>query len=108
MCAGQPLFLPAAHMLAVTTGKRGETQVSYSELHDPSQRILFMAISSRAAEHSADIGAMATLRAVPDVADVLQTWNSLFNERAERLMAVASHVRVGPSQYPVLDKLRAE
>jgi Zn-dependent protease with chaperone function len=51
---------------------------------------------------------MATLRTVPGVADVLKTLNSLFNERAERLMAVASHVRVGPTQYPVLDRLRVE
>lgn len=51
---------------------------------------------------------MATLRAVPGVADVLKTLNALFNERAERLMAVASHVRVGPSQYPVIDRIRTE
>nr|CTQ92033.1 Zn-dependent protease with chaperone function [Kibdelosporangium sp. MJ126-NF4] len=51
---------------------------------------------------------MATLRAVPGVADVLKTLNGLFNERAERLMAVASFVRVGPSQYPVIDRVRNE
>jgi Zn-dependent protease with chaperone function len=51
---------------------------------------------------------MATLRTIPGVGDVLKMLNSLFNERAERLMAVASHVRVGPSQYPVLDQLRVE
>lgn len=73
-----------------------------------SQRIRFPGISPRAYEHPADKGAMATLRTVPGVADVLKTLNSLFNERAERLMAVASHVRVGPSQYPVLDRLRLE
>jgi Zn-dependent protease with chaperone function len=72
------------------------------------QRVRFPGISPRAYEHPADKGAMATLRSVPGVADVLKTLNSLFNERAERLMAVASHVRVGPSQYPVLDELRNE
>jgi Zn-dependent protease with chaperone function len=72
------------------------------------QRVRFPGISPRAYEHPADKGAMATLRTVPGVADVLKALNSLFNERAERLMAVASHVRVGPSQYPVLDRLRTE
>ena len=81
---------------------------SESDVQQSSQRIRFPGISSRAYEHPADKGAMATLRAVPGVSDVLKTLNSLFNERAERLMAVASHVRVGPSQYPVLDKLRVE
>jgi Zn-dependent protease with chaperone function len=51
---------------------------------------------------------MATLRAVPGVADVLKTLNGLFNERAERLVAVASNVRVGPSQYPVIDRIHKE
>jgi Zn-dependent protease with chaperone function len=51
---------------------------------------------------------MSTLRTVPGVGDVLKTVNGLFNERAERLMAVASHVRVGPAQYPVIDRLREE
>jgi Zn-dependent protease with chaperone function len=68
----------------------------------------FPGISPRAYEHPADKGAMATLRTVPGVANVLKTLNSLFNERAERLLAVASHVRVGPSQYPELDRLRTE
>jgi Zn-dependent protease with chaperone function len=51
---------------------------------------------------------MATLRAVPGVADVLKTLNSLFNERAERLLAVASFIRVGPNQFPVYDRIRNE
>jgi Zn-dependent protease with chaperone function len=51
---------------------------------------------------------MATLRAVPGVADVLKTLNALFNERAERLVAVASHIRVGPQQFPVIDRIRNE
>jgi Zn-dependent protease with chaperone function len=79
-----------------------------SDVQQGSQRVRFPGISPRAYEHPADKGAMSTLRTVPGVADVLKTLNSLFNERAERLMAVASHVRVGPSQYPVLDRLRTE
>jgi Zn-dependent protease with chaperone function len=82
--------------------------VTESDVQQPPQRIRFPGISPRAYEHPADKGAMATLRSVPGVADVLKTLNSLFNERAERLMAVASHVRVGPTQYPVLDRLRVE
>ncbi|TDV57477.1 M48 family metallopeptidase [Actinophytocola oryzae] len=79
-----------------------------SDVQQGSQRVRFPGISPRAYEHPADRGAMATLRTVPGVSDVLKTLNSLFNERAERLVAVASHVRVGPSQYPVLDRLRVE
>jgi Zn-dependent protease with chaperone function len=51
---------------------------------------------------------MATLRAVPGVGDVLKTLNGLFNERAERLVAVASHIRVGETQFPVIDRIRNE
>ena len=87
--------------------KEGLTNVTESVEQSP-PRVQFPGISPRAYEHPADKGAMATLRAVPGVGDVLKTLNSLFNERAERLMAVASHVRVGPSQYPVLDGLRNE
>ena len=79
-----------------------------SDVQHPAPRIQFPGISPRAYEHPADRGAMATLRTVPGVGNVLKTLNSLFNERAERLMAVASHVRVGPAQYPVIDKLRLE
>jgi Zn-dependent protease with chaperone function len=82
--------------------------VTESDVQQGAQRVRFPGISPRAYEHPADKGAMATLRSVPGVADVLKALNSLFNERAERLMAVASHVRVGPSQYPVLDQLRNE
>lgn len=79
-----------------------------SDVQQAAPRVPFPGISPRAYEHPADRGAMATLRTVPGVGNVLKTLNSLFNERAERLMAVASHVRVGPAQYPVLDRLRLE
>jgi Zn-dependent protease with chaperone function len=82
--------------------------VTESDVQQSSPRIRFPGISPRAYEHPADKGAMATLRAVPGVGDVLKTLNSLFNERAERLLAVASHIRVGPQQYPVLDRIRNE
>src|ERR1044072_2574668 len=79
-----------------------------SDVQQAAPRVQFPGISPRAYEHPADRGAMATLRTVPGVGNVLKTLNSLFNERAERLMAVASHIRVGPSQYPTLDQLRNE
>jgi hypothetical protein len=79
-----------------------------SDVQQPASRVQFPGISPRAYEHPADRGAMATLRTVPGVGNVLKTLNSLFNERAERLMAVASHVRVGPAQYPTIDRLRLE
>ncbi|RSM69260.1 Zn-dependent protease [Kibdelosporangium aridum] len=51
---------------------------------------------------------MAALRALPGVADVLKALNSLFQERADRLLATSSFVRVGETQYPVLHGLRNE
>jgi Zn-dependent protease with chaperone function len=82
--------------------------VTESDVQQSAPRVRFPGISPRAYEHPADRGAMATLRAVPGVADVLKTLNSLFNERAERLLAVASFIRVGPSQFPVYDRIRNE
>jgi Zn-dependent protease with chaperone function len=79
-----------------------------SDVQQTAPRVQFPGISPRAYEHPADRGAMATLRTVPGVGNVLKTLNALFNERAERLMAVASHVRVGPAQYPTIDRLRLE
>jgi Zn-dependent protease with chaperone function len=71
-------------------------------------RVRFPGISPRAYEHPADRGALATLRAVPGITAVLKTLAGLWPERAERLYALASSVRVGPRQYPKLDRLRIE
>lgn len=71
-------------------------------------RVRFPRISPRAYEHPADRGAMAGLRAVPGIAAVLKALAGLFPERAERLYALASTIRVGPRQYPKLDRLRHE
>lgn len=73
-----------------------------------SNRVRFPRISPRAYEHPADRGALATLRAVPGISSVLKTLAGLWTERAERLYALASTIRVGPKQYPKLDKLRNE
>jgi Zn-dependent protease with chaperone function len=71
-------------------------------------RVRFPRISPRAYEHPADRGAMATLRAVPGISAVLKALAGLWPERAERLYALASTIRVGPRQYPKLDRLRHE
>jgi Zn-dependent protease with chaperone function len=68
----------------------------------------FPDISPRAYEHPADRAAMATLRAVPGVSEVLRAAAGLFSERGERLMALASAIRVGPKQYPRIDDLRMQ
>jgi Zn-dependent protease with chaperone function len=73
-----------------------------------STRVRFRGISPRAYEHPADRGAMATLRAVPGVASVLKAVAGMWNERAERLYAVASAIRVGDKQYPRLNTLRLD
>lgn len=71
-------------------------------------RVRFPGISPRAYEHPADRGAMAALRAVPGAADILRAISGLFAERGERLMALASAVRVGPTQYPRIHALRED
>ena len=73
-----------------------------------STRVRFRGISPRAYEHPADRGAMATLRAVPGVASVLKAVAGMWNERAERLYAVASAIRVGEKQYPRINQLRVD
>ena len=73
-----------------------------------STRVRFPRISPRAYEHPADRGAMATLRAVPGVSDVLRGVAGLFPERGERLMALASTIRVGEKQYAKINQLRLE
>jgi Zn-dependent protease with chaperone function len=71
-------------------------------------RVRFPGISPRAYEHPADKGALAGLRAVPGVSDVLKVAAGMFSERGERLMALASAIRVGERQYPTLDQLRLD
>ncbi len=68
----------------------------------------FPGISPRAYEHPVDRGALATLRMLPGFADVLKAVSAFFHERGERLMTVGSAIRVGPDQYPELDRLRRE
>lgn len=72
----------------------------------PTNRVRFPGISPRAYEHPADRGALATLRAVPGISAVLKTVAGMWSERAERLYALASAIRVGPQQYPQLAALR--
>lgn len=71
-------------------------------------RVIFPGISPRAYEHPVDRGALAALRAVPGFAQVLKALAGFFSERGLRLTALSSSIRVGPTQYPELDRLRNE
>ncbi|MQA63642.1 MAG: M48 family metalloprotease [Actinophytocola sp.] len=71
-------------------------------------RATFPGISPRAYEHPVDRGALAALRAVPGFAQVLKVMAGFFSERGLRLTALSSAIRVGPEQYPELDRLRNE
>jgi Zn-dependent protease with chaperone function len=71
-------------------------------------RVRFPGISPRAYEHPVDRGALATLRMLPGFAEVLKALSAFFPERGERLMALGSAIRVGPGQYPELDRMRRE
>ena len=73
-----------------------------------SSRVRFPGISPRAYEHPVDRGALATLRTVPGFPAVLKAVAGAWSERGERLMALASAIRVGPSQCPVLHRIRTE
>ncbi|GLZ31244.1 Zn-dependent protease [Lentzea sp. NBRC 105346] len=68
----------------------------------------FPGLSPRAYEHPADRGALAVLRAVPGIGPILQAVAGAFTERGERLLQVASSIRVGPKQYPNINRLRLE
>jgi len=82
--------------------------VSENEVERGSTRVRFPGISPRAYEHPADRGAMAMLRAVPGIDSVLKAVAGMWNERAERLFAVASAIRVGEKQYPKINQLRVD
>jgi Zn-dependent protease with chaperone function len=71
-------------------------------------RVRFQGISPRAYEHPADRGALAGLRAVPGISSVLKAVAGMWTERGERLYTLASAIRVGPKQYPRIDRLRNE
>ncbi|MGI5505413.1 M48 family metallopeptidase [Lentzea sp. CA-135723] len=75
---------------------------------EQSSRVRFPGISPRAYEHPADRGALAVLRAVPAVAPIVKAVAAAFSERGERLVQVASSVKVGPKQFPDLHRLRNE
>jgi Zn-dependent protease with chaperone function len=79
-----------------------------AEVEPSSARVRFPGISPRAYEHPADRGALATLRTVPGFPAVLKAVSGAFTERGERLLELASSIRVGPKQYPGLDRLRHE
>ncbi|MBP2477123.1 Zn-dependent protease with chaperone function [Crossiella equi] len=71
-------------------------------------RTRFPRISPRAYEHPADRGALATARAVPGFPAVLKAISGAVGERSERLLALATSIRVSETQYPELHRLKLE
>ncbi len=65
-------------------------------------RIRLPGISSRAYEHPADRSALVALRKLTGFDTILKNLASLFNDRALRLMFLASSVRCSPEQFPDL------
>lgn len=63
-------------------------------------RVRLADISSRAYEHPADRGALVALRSLKGFDEVFKRLSGLFNERALRLMFLASAVRVSEQQFP--------
>jgi len=65
-------------------------------------RIRLPGISSRAYEHPADRSALVALRKLTGFDTILKNLAGLFNDRALRLMYLASAVRASPEQFPDL------
>jgi Zn-dependent protease with chaperone function len=65
-------------------------------------RIRLPGISSRAYEHPADRSALVALRKLTGFDTILRNLAGLFNDRALRLMYLASSVRASPEQFPDL------
>jgi Zn-dependent protease with chaperone function len=65
-------------------------------------RIRLPGISSRAYEHPADRSALVALRKLTGFDTILKNLAGLFNDRALRLMFLASAVRCSPEQFPDL------
>ena len=65
-------------------------------------RIRLPGISSRAYEHPADRSALVALRKLTGFDTILKNLAGLFNDRALRLMFLASSVRCSPEQFPDL------
>lgn len=71
-------------------------------------RVTLTEISSRAWEHPADRGALTALRQLKGFDMVLRKLSGLFNERAMRLIFLASAVRADDRQFPRVHRLFAE
>lgn len=65
-------------------------------------RIRLPGISSRAYEHPADRSALVALRKLPGFDTILKNLAGLFNDRALRLVYLASAVRASQEQFPDL------
>ena len=71
-------------------------------------RIRFPGISPRAYEHPADRGALVALRAIPGFDAVLKAVLGAVGERSERLLYLATAIRVSARQYPELHVMVTE
>ncbi|MDB4951403.1 MAG: hypothetical protein JWM27_4052 [Gemmatimonadetes bacterium] len=65
-------------------------------------------IDSRAWEHPGDRAALNALRRVPGFDEVLRTVFGFFGEKPIRLAFLASAVRVSPTQFPRIHRLKEE
>ena len=69
------------------------------------KRVQLTDISPRAWEHPADRAALAALRKVPGLNDVVKFFLGMTGEKSLRLIFLASSVRVNEKQFPRLTKL---
>ncbi|MFW5738095.1 MAG: M48 family metallopeptidase [Spirochaetota bacterium] len=69
------------------------------------ERKQFEKISPRAWEHPADRAALAALKQVPGLNEVVKFFLGMTGEKQIRLLFLSSAVRVSPRQFPRLDEL---
>src|SRR5580692_3505163 len=81
--------------------RRAPTMTAMTTVPDRS-RIRLPGISSRAYEHPADRSALVALRKLTGFDTILKNLAGLFNDRALRLMFLASSVRASEEQFPNL------
>jgi len=68
-------------------------------------RTVLTQISPRAWEHPADRAALNALRAIPGFDQVVRKIYGFFGERGVRLLFQANAVRVGPTQFPQVNRM---
>jgi Zn-dependent protease with chaperone function len=86
------------------TFTRGSPGPNPSTAMKPTTLRRFPGLSHRAFQHPLDLSAIAAIRSIPILPQVLRKLSAAWTERWVRLLYTADAVRVGPRQYPNLHR----